>query len=75
MSDMSAKEVARLTVAAERRHLSSVVQFIGGMGLALGLKEKRAHELEQAADEAITNVIQHAFDQEGAGSYTVIISR
>ncbi len=75
MDSSAVKEVARLTIAAERRHLSSVVQFIGGMGLAMGLKEKRARELEHAADEAITNVIQHAFDAEGAGSYTVIISR
>jgi anti-sigma regulatory factor (Ser/Thr protein kinase) len=63
MENASAKEVARLTIAAERRHLSGVVELIHHIGLALGLNEKRARELEQAADEAITNVIQHAFDQ------------
>lgn len=75
MENSSVKEVARLTIAAERRHLSGVVELIHHIGLALGLNEKRASELEHAADEAITNVIQHAFDQEGGGAYTVIISR
>lgn len=75
MDNASVKEVARLTIAAERRYLSGVVELIHHVGLGLGLNQKRARELEQAADEAITNVIQHAFDQEGAGSYTVIISR
>jgi anti-sigma regulatory factor (Ser/Thr protein kinase)/GNAT superfamily N-acetyltransferase len=75
MENASVKEVARLRVAAERRHLSSVVQFVRSMGLSLGLDERRAGELEHAVDEAITNVIQHAFEQEGAGEYSVIISR
>lgn len=75
MENTSVIEVARLRVAAERRHLSSVVKFVRGIGGSLGLDDRRAAELEHAADEAITNVIQHAFEQEGSGDYTVIISR
>ncbi|KMY68927.1 hypothetical protein AAU61_04995 [Desulfocarbo indianensis] len=75
MEKSSGKEVARLQVSAERRFLPSVAAMTRGLGLALGLGEKRAGELEHAVDEAVTNVIQHAFDLEGGGVYTLIVSR
>lgn len=71
---LSEREVARVTVAADIRYLASMVEMVRGLGLALGLDERRSRELEQAVDEAITNVIQHAFP-EGGGTYTLIVSR
>ncbi len=65
------EEVARLTITADTRLLPQAMSLVRGLAREMGLDQARARQLEQAVDEAATNVIQHAFAPGERGSYTL----
>jgi|Deesub1362A_J573_1020465.scaffolds.fasta_scaffold04455_3 serine/threonine-protein kinase RsbW len=69
------QEVARLRVRAEVDYLPVVALLVREMGRRLGLSQRAVFELEHAVDEAATNIVQHAFEPDERGEYTVRLLR
>ncbi len=53
-----------LTVAGDLANLAAIAEFVTAAALRLGLDEQQAFDVQMAADEACTNIIEHAY---GAG--------
>ena len=72
--DGVAQEIGRLTTVAELRFLAGSVTWAIAVARGLGLGDDEARQLEHAVDEAVTNVIQHAFGPKDKGTYTIVVS-
>jgi len=54
-----------LTVAARYENLNSVREFVGWIAEQIGMAPKSVFAVQMAADEACTNIIEHAYGGEG----------
>lgn len=50
-----------LAITSELANLGAVADFIAEAGYASGLSEKQVCDVQMAVDEAVTNVMQHAY--------------
>jgi serine/threonine-protein kinase RsbW len=57
--------MAKLSLHADLSDLATIRDFVAAAGQQLGLNERALYELQLAADEACTNVIQHAYGGQG----------
>ncbi len=69
------QQVVRISVVADLKFLPDVLQFVHATAAKLGLSEEEAGRLELVAEEAIVNVIQHAFEPGDSATFDVIVLR
>lgn len=50
-----------LTISADLSNLAAVADFIAEFSRASGLDDREAYHVQMATDEAITNIVQHAY--------------
>lgn len=67
-------EKRRLVVPARYQSIPMVTGFVGEAATAAGLDEKGRFHCQMAADEACTNVIEHAYGGEGHGQIEITCS-
>jgi len=60
-----------LTVPGRYDQIRTITKFVTAGGLAAGLDEDTIFHLELCCDEASTNIIEHAYGAEDAGTITV----
>lgn len=60
-----------LTVPGRYDAVRGICEFVGAGAAAAGLDEKAVFQIELACDEAATNIIEHAYGEEDAGTITV----
>ncbi len=72
---MSRDMIATIRNLAEMESLRDVLAFVHQTVVRYGLEESQAVKLEIAVEEALVNVIQHAFDPDEKGYYDVIIEK
>ncbi len=58
---MATAEHFHLTIYSEFSYLGTVADFIAKATEACGLNDKAAYNVQMAVDEAVTNVIEHAY--------------
>lgn len=56
-----------LTISSRYENLAQVTQFARAIALDFGLAEREADDVELAVDEAVTNVIEHAYQGNPSG--------
>lgn len=70
MSDIATEHV--LTVPGRYKEIRRICEFVADAAAEAGFDEETIFHLELCCDEASTNIIEHAYGQEGIG--TIIIS-
>lgn len=63
-----------LTVAGYFENLAKISDFVGQAALQAGLDERSIYAIQMAADEACTNIIEHAYGGEGTGQIRLTCS-
>jgi anti-sigma regulatory factor (Ser/Thr protein kinase) len=66
---------SRLTIHSELSNLGGVADFIAQAAQANGLDEREAYHVQMATDEAVTNVIEHAYRGRGDGQIEISCER
>ena len=61
-----------LTISGQYDHIKQVCEFVAAGAQQAGLDDDAVFKIELACDEACTNIIEHAYGEEGAGDITVI---
>src|SRR3712207_5699538 len=69
------RPVARVTMTTDAELLPAVVDFVKEVAQRLGLRDKAAENLDRAVEAVCRNVIEHAFDPDEAGQYSIEILR
>ena len=64
-----------MTITSRFENLAEVAQFARNAAIKSGLSAGAADDVELAVDEAITNVIEHAYHGDGNGLITVTCGR
>ena len=59
-----------LTISAQYDHIKQVCEFVAAGAQQAGLDEDAVFKVELACDEACTNIIEHAYGEEGTGGIT-----
>ena len=72
---MAKAQQSHLTISSELSNLGVVADFIAESARADGLEEHDAYHVQMAVDEAITNVIQHAYHGTRAGRIDISCER
>ena len=62
---MSNKHI--LTIFGQYNHIKQVCDFISAGAEQAGLEDNVVFQIELACDEACTNIIEHAYGEEGRG--------
>ncbi len=65
-------EIRRLTVPGRYENIPLIADFVGQAAAAAGLDETGKFHCQMAADEACTNIIEHAYGDEGIGDIEVV---
>ncbi len=60
-----------LTVPADVNYLQHLRRFVTGVAAEEGFDDDKVNQIEMAFDEAITNVIEHAYNFDSAQTITV----
>lgn len=66
------REIRRLTVPGRYENIPLIADFVGQAAAAAGLDETGRFHCQMAADEACTNIIEHAYGGEGVGDIEVV---
>jgi serine/threonine-protein kinase RsbW len=66
---------SHLTISAELSNLGAVADFIAQAARASGLDERDTYHVQMAADEAVTNVIEHAYHGRPDGQIEIYCER
>jgi len=69
------RQIARITLAAERNYLGAVLAFLREAAGRLGLPEPDIAALERAVEEVCLNVVEHAFEPGQVASFDLAILR
>lgn len=64
-----------LTISGELSNLGAVADFIAQSGRASGLDERETYHVQMATDEAVTNVIEHAYHGRSDGRIDISCER
>lgn len=64
-------QVNVLIVPGRYEAVRSICEFVGAAAEAAGLGQEAVFQIELACDEAATNIIEHAYGNEDAGTITV----
>ncbi|MFN8484591.1 MAG: anti-sigma factor antagonist [Anaerolineae bacterium] len=71
---MSAPDRYTLKTTSRPENLASIAEFISSAAADCGLTEQEAYYAQMAVDEAVTNVIEHAY-RGGEGPIEIIVER
>jgi serine phosphatase RsbU (regulator of sigma subunit)/anti-sigma regulatory factor (Ser/Thr protein kinase) len=63
-----------ISLPATRESLLRVYEFLSAVSTAFGLDTKTHFDLELATEEAITNIISHAYNEDPNGKYVLSVS-
>ncbi len=69
------QQIIQLDVLAKIEYLSDIVEFVGKIVIRLGLTDEESKALQLVTEETCLNVIEHAFDEEEIGRYSVFVER
>src|SRR5262249_2768552 len=69
------RQIARISVAAERHYLSAVLAFLRSASERMGLPPAEIAGLDRAVEEVCVNVVEHGFEPGQAGSFDVALLR
>ncbi|HXJ81437.1 MAG TPA: GNAT family N-acetyltransferase [Candidatus Methylomirabilis sp.] len=69
------RQIARITLAAERDYLAALIAFLRTATGRLGLPASDAAGLERAVQEVCLNIVEHGFEPGQAGSFDVTLLR
>lgn len=69
---VSARQISRITLAADQRFLRAASLFMKEMALAAGLDETAAANLELAAEEAGLLIINQSFEGIAGGTFDIV---
>lgn len=61
----SKKHIQSLSVEASTAHLAEVRDFVASYAVKVGFSQKEISEIRLAVDEAYTNIIKHAYKNNG----------
>ena len=64
-------EMRRSTFDADFQNLDDIREFVGEAALQVGFSEKEIYSIQLAADEASTNIIEHAYAGVGDGKIEI----
>jgi serine/threonine-protein kinase RsbW len=64
----------RLCITNDTRHLSTVREFISRMVAQSKLPQKEENKIILAVDEAVTNIIEHAYEHQRDGTIDIEVS-
>ncbi len=67
------RQVHTLSVEASTEHLAEVRDFVADHAKNIGLNQKIISEIRLAVDEAYTNIIKHAYDNNAAEKVSIEI--
>ncbi|MEA1961131.1 MAG: ATP-binding protein [Bacillota bacterium] len=67
----TAKVLSALTLINDRVYLPIVLEYLKGISLQLGFDQKARQHIEIAVEEAVFNVIEHAFSPGEKSSYNI----
>jgi serine/threonine-protein kinase RsbW len=62
-------------VQASTRHLTKVRNFVAGRAEAFGFDEQQIADIRLAVDEAFTNIIKHAYENDEKQSVKIALSQ
>ena len=65
------KATHTLTVSGELKNLAQVADYIVGVTGQFGLSDKAGYAVQMAVDEACSNIIEHAYGDEGHGDIRI----
>lgn len=71
---MSRSTEQAITVPGRYENIRAVCEFVGAGAEAVGLDEDMIFQIQLACDEAATNIIEHAYGGEEAGTITATYS-
>lgn len=60
-----------LTISGQYNHIKEICAFVSTGAKHAGLDDDSVFQVELACDEACTNIIEHAYREEGIGDITV----
>lgn len=60
-----------LTISGLYKNIKTICDFVAEGALASGFDKREVYHIELACDEACTNIIEHAYGEEGKGDITV----
>jgi serine/threonine-protein kinase RsbW len=63
-----------ITVQASTRHLTKVRNFVAGQAELFGFDEQQIADIRLAVDEAFTNIIKHAYENDEEQSVKIALS-
>jgi anti-sigma regulatory factor (Ser/Thr protein kinase)/GNAT superfamily N-acetyltransferase len=66
-------ELARLTIRNDAAYLPAIIGFTEAMAGRYGVSEERRRRLQLAVEEAVRNVIDHAFPADTVATFDVIV--
>jgi len=73
--DSAERQIARVSLAAERDYLSAVLALLREATSRLGLPAADVSDLERAVEEVCLNVVEHGFEPGQAASFDVALLR
>jgi anti-sigma regulatory factor (Ser/Thr protein kinase) len=69
---LSETQQFKLTITSESSNLETVCEFITNAARSSGLTEKQTDDVQMAVDEAVTNVIEHAYAGKTNGRIMIV---
>ena len=64
-------KMSKLTFDADFKNLDDIREFVGEVAQRIGFSEKEVYSIQLAADEASTNIIEHAYAGVGDGKIEI----
>ena len=65
-------KASRLIIPNDLAYLSTAISFVRENAAIIGFDDKATQDIELAAEEAVSNVIQHAFSPGEKAEFSVI---
>lgn len=72
---LSKAKQTHLKISGELSNLGAVADFVGESARGSGLDERDTYQVQMATDEAVTNVIEHAYKDEPGGRIDIFCER
>lgn len=72
---MGKSQQFQIEITSDTANLLRVSEFVRSVGNAIGMTEKQQYDVELAVDEAVTNIMEHAYDGRKDGHISIMLAR
>lgn len=72
---MGKSQQFQLDITSDTANLVRVSEFVAAAGSAMGMTEKQQYDVELAVDEAVTNIMEHAYGRRKDGHISIMLAR